>query len=245
MLSDSRIKKIKLFLSSINFKTQNYTLIDKALTHSSYIFENNFENLEHYERLEFLGDAVLKLAVSKYLFFKYPAYPEGQLTKIRGIIVSDEFLAKLALQISLQEYINLGPHEEKTGGRQRPSILACVFEALLGALYEDGQLDNIYIFLENLYEQYVDDIDSNMCVYNVKALLQEYTQSQTKELPEYTVTREEGKDHDKSYEVTVSYSGTVLGIGQGKSKKDAEKDAALKASIKLGLIVGGKCQKLL
>ncbi len=244
MLSDSRKSKIKNFLAKIGFEANDYVLLDKALTHSSYVFENALTNTEHYERLEFLGDAVLKLLVSKYLFKKFPSYPEGQLTKIRGIIVSDEFLSKLALELGIPDYINLGPHEEKTGGRQRPSILACVFEALLGALYEDGQVDKIYDFLVELYDQYVDDIDSNMCVYNVKALLQEYTQSQTKELPEYQVVKEEGKDHDKSYVIEVKYSGKVLGIGTGKSKKDAEKDAALKASIKLGLIVGGKCQKL-
>lgn len=242
MLSDSRKKDIKELLKSINFSSTNYALIDKALTHSSYNFENNLSHFEDYERLEFLGDAVLKLAVSKYLFFKFREYTEGQLTKIRGIIISDEFLAKLAEQINLQKYLNLGPHEEKTGGRKRPSILACAFEALLGALYEDGLIEEIYKFLDELYEQYVDEIDSNMCIYNVKALLQEYTQSQNKDLPEYEITKEEGKDHNKSYEVTVRYGGEVLGIGTGKSKKEAEKDAALNASIKLGLIVEGKCQ---
>lgn len=242
MLSDSRINELKELLKNTKLNSTNYELINKALTHSSYTFENNLSQFEDYERLEFLGDAVLKLAVSRYLFFKFRGYSEGQLTKIRGIIVSDDFLAKLAEQINLQQYLNLGPHEEKTGGRNRPSILACAFEALLGALYEDGLLDEIYEFLNNLYEQYVDEIDSNMCIYNVKALLQEYTQSQNKDLPEYEVTKEEGKDHNKSYEVTVKYGGEILGIGKGKSKKEAEKDAALNASIKLGLIVEGKCQ---
>lgn len=242
MLSDSRITEIKKLLKSINFSSKNYALIDKALTHSSYNFENNLSHFEDYERLEFLGDAVLKLAVSRYLFFKFREHTEGQLTKIRGIIVSDEFLAKLAEEINLQKYLNLGTHEEKTGGRKRPSILACAFEALLGALYEDGHLEEIYEFLDNLYEQYVDEINSNMCIYNVKALLQEYTQAQNKDLPEYEVTKEEGKDHNKSYEVTVKYAGEILGVGIGKSKKEAEKDAALNASIKLGLIVEGRCQ---
>lgn len=242
MLSDSRIKELKELLKSINFHSTNYALIDKALTHSSYNFENNLSHFEDYERLEFLGDAVLKLAVSRYLFFKFREYSEGQLTKIRGIIISDDFLAKLAEEINLQKYLNLGPHEEKTGGRTRPSILACAFEALLGAFYEDGYLEEIYKFLDELYEQYVDEIDSNMCIYNVKALLQEYTQSQNKDLPEYEITKEEGKDHNKSYEVTVTYNGEILGIGIGKSKKEAEKDAAMNASVKLGLIVEGKCQ---
>ncbi len=242
MLSDSKIQEIKEFLKRINFETENYELINKALTHSSFVFENSIET-EHYEKLEFLGDAVLKLVVSNYLFNKYPTYPEGQLTKIRGIIVSDDFLTKLALKTGLNKHINLGAHEEKSGGRTRPSILACAFEALLGALYQDGKLENIYSFLENLYEEYVDEIDNNMCIYNVKALLQEYTQAKNKDLPEYEITREIGKDHDKAYEVSVKYQGEILGIGLGKSKKEAEKDAAMKASIKLGLIVGGKCQK--
>ncbi len=242
MLSEFRIKELKTFLKSINFNSKNYELINKALTHTSYTFENHDSNYDHYERLEFLGDAVLKLAVSRYLFFKYPDYAEGQLTKIRGIIVSDEFLAKLAGNINLSKYLNLGPHEEKSGGRTRPSILACAFEALLGALYEDGYLDKIYTFLEDLYDDYVDEINSNMCVYNVKALLQEYTQSKNKDLPEYIITKEQGKDHNKIYEVEVRYNGEVLGKGKGKSKKEAEKDAAMDASVNLGLIIEGKCQ---
>lgn len=242
MVSDSRIEAIKRLLTNIKIESTNYDLIDKALTHSSFNFENNIENGDNYERLEFLGDAVLKLAVSAMLFRKYPDYSEGQLTKIRGVIISDDFLAKLALGLKLNKFLNLGPHEEKTGGRTRPSILACAFEAILGALYEDGKLSQLQNFLEILYSPHIDEIASNMCVYNVKALLQEYTQSKNKDLPTYEVVKETGKDHNKSYEVAVSYQGEVIGIGKGKSKKEAEKDAALDASIKLGLIKEGKCQ---
>lgn len=242
MLSDSRKSEIKKLLTDTNFAVNDYQIIDTALTHNSFIFENNLSDCNNYEKLEFLGDAVLKLVVSDILFEKFPNHNEGQLTKIRGIIISDEFLHKLALKIKLNEYLNLGHQEEKTGGRTRPSILACAFEAFLGALYQQGQMEKIHKFLRDLYDKDIDKIDSNMCLYNVKALLQEYTQSKNKELPQYIITNESGKDHEKFYEVTVSYKGEVLGSGSGKSKKEAEKNAALDASIKLGLIIGGKCQ---
>ncbi|MDD3237795.1 MAG: ribonuclease III [Candidatus Gastranaerophilales bacterium] len=242
MLTVSRENELKQFLFNINFKTTNYELVDVALTHSSFHFENNIENGQDYERLEFLGDAVLKLIVSKILFEKYPDYKEGQMTKIRGIIISDDYLSKLANKINLNKYLNLGIHEEKSGGRTRSSILACAFEALLGALYQDGQLDNIYAFLYSLYEPHIQEIDDNMCIYNAKALLQEYTQGKNKDLPEYKIENEVGKDHNKTYEVAVYYQNKEIGRGKGKSKKEAEKQAALDASENLGLIKEGKCQ---
>lgn len=243
MLSDCRINEIKKFLKAIKVKCKNLEFIDKALTHSSYIFENNLSEAENYEKLEFLGDAVLKLCISKYLFDKFPDYNEGELTQIRGILISDKFLAKLATDIGLGEYLNLGLHEEKTGGRKRSSILACAFEALLGALYEEGLMQEVYKFIETQYSKYIEEIVEDLCTYNAKAILQEYTQSKNKDLPKYTIKKETGKAHDKSYEIEVRYNDKLLGKGMGKSKKEAEQNAALNASIKLGLIEVKKCQK--
>ena len=243
MLSDSRTREIKKLLKKINLKCNNHELIDTALTHSSYVFENNIDGIGNYEKLEFLGDSVLKLCISKYLYDKFPEYKEGELTKIRGILVSDKFLAKIANSLNLGEYLNLGVHEEKSGGRSRLSILACAFEALLGALYECGLLENIYSVLENLYNEYIDEIAVDICKYNAKAVLQEYTQAKTKSLPEYTIKKESGKAHDKSYEIEVRYNGKLLGKGKGKSKKEAQQNAALNATVKLGLIEAEKCKK--
>lgn len=243
MLSDYRISELQKFLKTINIKCKNLELIDKALTHSSYIFENNLTNCEDYEKLEFLGDSVLKLCISKYLYDKFPSYNEGELTKIRGILISDKFLEKLAIGIDLGEYLNLGLHEEKTGGRKRSSILACAFEALLGALYEDGLMKEICKFIEQQYSQHIYQVISDQCRYNAKAILQEYTQAKNKDLPEYIIKKETGKAHDKSYEIEVRYNGKLLGKGIGKSKKEAEQKAALNAGIKLGLIEEEKCKK--
>ena len=243
MLSDYRIKELKKFLKTLGINSKNYELIDKALTHSSFTFENNLDSALNYERLEFLGDSVLRLIISDILYTRHEDYQEGQLTKIRSILVSDEFIAKLALELKFDDFLNLGEHEIKTGGKQRESILACAFEAVLGALYEDGKLIEIYPFLQKLYEPKIYEIESNLCIYNAKALLQEYTQEQTKTLPVYEITNETGKAHEKTYEVTVFYEGKKLGIGVGKSKKEAEKNAALEACEALKLIVGGKCQR--
>lgn len=243
MLSDYRIKELKRFLNIVGINSKNYELIDKALTHSSFTFENNMDYSHNYERLEFLGDSVLRLIVSDFLYKRHEDYQEGQLTKIRSILVSDEFIAKLALELKYDEFLNIGDHEIKTGGKQRESILACAFEAVLGALYEDGKVEELYPFLQKLYEPKVYEIENNLCIYNAKALLQEYTQEQTKTLPVYEITNETGKAHEKTYEVTVFYEDKMLGIGTGKSKKEAEKNAALEACETLKLIVGGKCQR--
>lgn len=236
MLSDSRIKQIKELLKLLGIKSKNYQLINQALTHSSYIFENNTNNIQDYERLEFLGDSVLKIHTSKYLYDKFPDYNEGELTKIRAYLVSDNFIFKLAQDISLEEYINLGTQEEKTGGRKRKSILACAFEALLGAFYEDEIFNETYTLLDRLYSKYIDEIAKNIKFYNAKAILQEYTQAKSKELPEYIVKKESGKAHDKSYEIEVKYKNKIMGKGSGKSKKEAEQNAAMSAVKKLGLV---------
>ncbi|MEI8378319.1 MAG: ribonuclease III domain-containing protein, partial [bacterium] len=134
MITKNREENLKVFLKLHKLKCSNLELLDMALTHSSFINEFNINSNENYERLEFLGDAVLKLIVSDYLFNIFDKYDEGKLSKIRSIIVSDQILASFARKIDLHHYINIGPAEEKQGGRMRESTLACAFEALLGAL---------------------------------------------------------------------------------------------------------------
>ncbi|MDD3419532.1 MAG: ribonuclease III [Candidatus Gastranaerophilales bacterium] len=236
MFSDEREKDLKLFLKEQRLKCSNLVLLDMALTHSSYINENRLEADSDYERLEFLGDAVLKLIISDYLFNIFPEYDEGRLSKIRSIIVSDTVLASFARKIGLQDYIQVGPAEEKQGGRLRESTLACAFEAVLGALYLDGRLENLYSFLIDLASREVEFIDKNDVFYNPKAILQEFTQEKYKILPIYETVLESGPAHDKTFVVQVMVKDQKVGQGQGKTKKEAQQKAAYDAIEKLGLI---------
>lgn len=236
---------MRKYIENFGFQVNDLSIIKRAMTHGSYTFEgvirsyeekNNSDSLENFERLEFLGDAVLKLCVSKYLYDKFENYDEGQLTKIRSILVSDMKLAQFAQQIDLNQYLILGKQEEKMGGRNRASTLACAFEALLGALYLQGQFENIEKFLNVFFSQIIDEIDLNISKYNAKAVLQEYTQRLNKDLPQYKVLNEFGKQHEKNFEIEVSYKNEILAIGSAKSKKEAEQKSAYLACVKLGIL---------
>jgi len=229
-------EKIKKLEKVFQIKTGNKELLKKALIHSSYTKENNLNSCESYERLEFLGDAVLKLCVSDILYKKFPEHSEGDLTKIRSIIVSDNFLAEIAEKIGFSELIILGNREEKTGGRNRKSILACVFEAVLGAYYLSGKYKELSAFLDKTFTPFFEDIDQHFEKFNAKAILQEYTQSQNKEIPKYHVVEELGPEHDKIFVVKVSYKDEVLSSGKGKTKREAEQACAYEACVKLGVI---------
>lgn len=203
-------------------------LFQSALTHGSSSKEEN------YERLEFLGDAVLKLCVSDILYKKFPNYAEGDLTKIRSIIVSDSILADVALKIGLGKLIVLGKSEDRKN--LRPSILACCFEAVLGAYFLENKLAEISRFLEKVFEEDIKSVDENFEKFNAKALLQEFTQAQTHTTPSYAIIGESGPQHDKVFEVEVCYEGEVLSNGFGKTKKEAEQNCAYEACKKLGAI---------
>lgn len=229
-------KKLNDLEKIFQIKPENSEIFKKALIHGSFTKENNISSLQNYERLEFLGDAVLKLCISDILYKKFPNYLEGELTKIRSIIVSDATLAQIAKQIGLDKLIILGKQEEKMGGRERKSILACVFEAVLGAYYLEGKFDEISIFLEKIFECYIKEVDENFEKFNAKAILQEFTQSKNKKTPNYKIIEEVGPQHDKVFVVEVSYMDEILAVGQGKTKKEAEQNAAYKACQKLVII---------
>lgn len=230
---DENIKKLeKIF----KIKVKNKEIFKRALVHGSYTKENSINHLESYERLEFLGDAVLKLCVSEILYEKFPAYAEGDLTKIRSIIVSDNVLAEIAKTTGLYELIVIGKQEEKSGGRERKSILACAFEAVLAAYYLDNKYKELKMFLEEMLAVYITDVDENFEKFNAKAILQEYTQSQSKDVPVYNIVEEKGPQHDKVFVVEVSYGDKVLATGNGKTKKEAEQASALEACMNLGVI---------
>ena len=211
-------------------------LIKIALTHPSYTKENNFSDLGNYERLEFFGDSVLKLFTSKLLYNKYPTSPEGELSKIRSILVSDAILAQVAIKIGLDKLIILGPSEEKQGGRKRESNIACSLEAILGAYYMSGKYDEIEKFINDYIIVFADDVDKHFEKYNAKDILQQYTQGQDKTRPEYRIVSVNGPAHKPEFEIEVIRDNKVIAKAKGKSKKEAEQNGAYEACKNLGVI---------
>jgi len=223
-------------LEEIFGKDPNKKLLKVALTHPSYTKENSISDLENYERLEFFGDSVLKLFTSKMLYEIYPDYPEGKLSKIRSILVSDNILAKIAFEIGLDKLIILGPAEEKQGGRKRESNLACSLEALLGAYYLSGRGKYIEEFIYRYLQPYIKDIDEHFEKYNAKDILQQYTQGIDKTLPEYKLLDVKGPAHAPIFRTEVYWHDEVLALGEGKTKKEAEQNAAFSACKRLGAV---------
>ncbi len=210
-------------------------LITEALTHPSCTNDDGAVYLKNYERLEFLGDAVLKLVVSSILYNKFPEMGEGKLSKIRSFLVSDELLAKLSFELGINKFLILSKSEEKCGGRKRVSNNACAFEALLGAFYLSGKLEEINVFLDRVLEKEIPLIIDNLGRYNAKERLQEFTQSKDRMLPVYNVVNVSGPPHKPCFKVEVVYEGKIIGRGEGKTKKEAQQNAAFEACKNLGL----------
>ena len=211
---------------------QNENLIKQAFTHSSYVNEHQKKHLADNERLEFLGDAVLELLVSDYLYHKYRDVPEGELTKYRASIVCEESLYYFAEQLQLYEFILLGKGEEMTGGRTRPALLADVFEAFIGALYLDQGIDTTVSFLERTVFPKI-DAGAFSHVMDFKSQLQEQIQRDGSGILEYKILEERGPAHSREFISEVTLNNTLLGRGSGRSKKEAEQHAAQMAIGKL------------
>ncbi len=235
MMNKQRKEQLKDFLKKVNLDC-DLEQLNIALTHSSYCNENGKPFVECNERLEFLGDAVLKLVISNYLYKTFPEYKEGDMSFIRSTVVSDETLEKIARTINLQDYLLIGKAEESTGGRERSSTIACAFEALLGALYLSEKLNEITIFFEKLFKEEIEFVDKEGLKINPKAMLQEHLQSISNDLPEYILTKQVGPPHKRIFYVDVLFQGDLLASGEGLTKKAAQKLAAERACIKLGLI---------
>lgn len=218
----------------------NKALLERAFTHPSYTKDLNLNNTESYERLEFLGDAVLKLTISKLLYEKYPNYEEGELSKMRSILVSDAVLAKVATIIGIPERMHLSKSEESTGGRTRESNIACALEAMLGAYYLDNKMAEIEQFIKEHLLPQSDDIVEHFVKYNAKAVLQEYTQKNSNVTPEYKTLNVTGPQHKPVFEVSVTYNSEELARATGHTKKEAQQNCAYKACEKLGLTEGMK-----
>lgn len=214
----------------LHYTYKNSLLLEEALTHSSYANEHRNYHVKDNERLEFLGDAILDLIISEYLFKKYPDMPEGDLSKMRASLVCEGSLAKMAKKMHLGQFILLGKGEELTGGRERASILADAFEAVTGSLFLDGGFEHARGFIHETLVAEVEQTESIEALYtDYKTLLQEAIQKVSMSPIHYEVVGEEGPDHDKHFYVEVFHEERSLGRGIGKSKKEAEQDAAKKA----------------
>jgi ribonuclease-3 len=224
-------KKIPAELEEkIGYHFQDRSLLLLAMSHSSYANERHLGRLKCNERLEFLGDAVLELVTSEYLYENYPQMPEGDATKTRASIVCEQSLAFCARSIGLENYILLGRGEEQSGGRQRPSITSDAFEALIGAIYLDGGFTNAKEFIVRFI---LADMDKKKLFFDSKTILQEMIQSYSKETLSYELLFEEGPDHNKQFTVEARLGEQVLSQGTGKTKKAAEQQAAYRAILQL------------
>ncbi|KAB2494726.1 ribonuclease III [Priestia endophytica] len=213
----------------------NEKLLTQAFTHSSYVNEHRKKPYEDNERLEFLGDAVLELTVSKFLFNKYPAMSEGELTKLRAAVVCEPSLVKFANELQFGNYVLLGKGEEMTGGRQRPALLADVFEAFIGALYLDQGLEVVERLLAQTVFPKIDDGNFTYAM-DFKSQLQELVQRDSQGLLQYQILQEKGPAHNREFISRVLLNGSELGTGVGRSKKEAEQKAAQVAITALTLL---------
>jgi ribonuclease III len=221
--------------SNLEKKFQNKKFFNQAFIHRSYLNEHKKENIKSNERLEFLGDAVLELVVSWYLFKKYPRFPEGKLTALRAMLVQTKTLSLASQRLRLGEKLKLSKGEQKSKGKKNPSILANTFEAVVGALYLDQGFDKAYQFVvENLLEP-AKKLFANKLPKDYKSQLQELVQSQRKPSPVYKVLKSYGPDHSKTFEVGCFAAGKRIGEGKGRSKQEAEQQAAKKALANLRL----------
>lgn len=225
-------EKMRNFEEKIGYQFQNHNLLITALTHSSYANECRIKTLNN-ERLEFLGDSVLNLSVSNYLYNRFKNLTEGELTKLRASIVSEASLAKIARKLELGDYLRLGKGEENTGGRDRDSILADAVEALIGAVYLDGGFEKASDFILRYQIPEIDKSLEGKGFRDYKTELQELIQRDSEQEIKYSIIKESGPDHAKQFVAQVSHNQKVIGEGIGKSKKDAEQQAARQALEKI------------
>jgi len=226
------LERLKQFLDITGWEVNDIRLLEQALTHTSFAHEKGF-NCGHNERLEFLGDAVLELIISDYLYYTFPHLPEGKLTKLRADLVCEASLARLAFELDLSDYLRLGKGEITTGGFSRPALLADAVEALIGALYLDLGLKQCRDYVLDLYRPILHELKEGVLRRDFKTLLQEYSQARFAITPVYRIVHESGPDHEKIFEAEVLLNSEPVGYGRGRSKKEAEQAAAEEAWNKL------------
>jgi len=223
----SRRTSLQQFQNITSIRFQNTTLLDLALTHSSYVNESHSVSHDN-ERLEFLGDSVLGLCISHILYERFPSRHEGELARMKSILVSEATLSRVAATLSLSDYLLLGKGEENSGGRRKPAILADAIEALLGAYYLDSGFEAAKALIVRLF---ADDIEALAFSSgkDFKSIIQEYAQKRGIELPQYEVVKTEGPEHARHFYISCILDGETFGPLEGRTKKEAEQRAAQQA----------------
>jgi len=225
-MTEERLPALKNLESSLSHIFSNISLLDQALVHRSYINENPTFSFGDNERMEFLGDAVLELCITDLLMKTFPDYSEGQLSKLRASVVNEQPLAELARKLDIGRFILLGKGEESSGGRSKTSILANTLEAVIAAVYLDGGFDRSCEVVRRLFALLIEEGSRNLTYRDYKTALQELSQNRFKDIPRYALIGEYGPDHDKIFESRLSIPGILETTGKGKSKKEAEQNAA-------------------
>lgn len=234
-MKNERKKKLLEFQDIIGVSFDNIELLDNALTHTSYANQHNLTYNHHNERLEFLGDAVLSIVVSEYLYKKYKNKPEGKLTKIRAGVVCEASLAEVARKLSVNQYLRIGKGEELSGGREKDSLIADACEAIIAAIYLDKGIEAAREFVIKNLSNKIEITGKGKSYNDYKTRLQELVQKTSLAVIKYRVVSETGPDHNKRFESEVFLNEKCYGRGNGKSKKVAEQNAARAALNSLGV----------
>ncbi len=230
-ISLDRRKKLKDILKKIHINFRDFNLLNLSLSHRSYVNEHNLP--ENNEKLEFLGDSILGFVVTEYLFLNFPDHTEGDLARIKSVVISENTLSKVATGIGLNELILIGKGEESSGGRNKKTIISDAFEAFLGSYYLDSNFNKVKDLIVRLFYGEINLVVENKHEKDYKTLLQEYSQKKFKVCPVYFLRSKNGPEHDTVFVMEVKINNTIYGVGSGKSKKDAEKLAAKNAYQKI------------
>ena len=234
-INESRISELKALQETLHYRFNNLELLNTALTHTSYVKGEN-RSSGHNERLEFLGDAVLELIVSEYLFINNPGMNEGLMTRIRSRAVYENALYDAARRVDLGKYLLLSHGEEHTGGRDKPSILSDALEAVIGAMYLDGGIEPAKAFILSFAVDFIHEAVKTISVKDFKTLLQEHIQQQHCGTLEYEVISVSGPDHKRVFTMVAVINGKPMGKGQGNSKQEAGQNAAHATLVMLGAL---------
>lgn len=241
-MDEERLATLKALEDRLGYRFKEITWLDQALTHKSFIYETNHPEKGANEVLEFLGDSVLNLAVSYLLFLKSPDAQEGTLSMMRSQLVKRSSLASLSKELQLEGYLLLGKSQQLNGGTQKSSILANTYEALVGAIFMDSGFDQALDIVKGHFETYLQSNTPPELFNDFKSLLQIYSQQFHGVSPQYRVMNESGPDHDKRFQASVMIGDEVKGLGWGKSKKEAEQEAAKNALQEINKMPNDKVQ---
>lgn len=238
------LQRLSTLETIIGYSFTNKELLRQALTHKSFANENATLGLLHNESLEFLGDSVLGFVISTSLYARFPGHSEGDLSRFRSYLVSGEHLVRLARTLQLGDFLLLGRGEHKTQGRQKKNILTDSLEALIAAVYLDGGIRHVRTFINRIFHDAIKNLEAKKpVIHDYKTRLQEYLAESRSAIPRYTITGEEGPDHEKTFYAQIEVNGEVLGSGEGTSKKQAQQMAAREAMEKLAKLDPAKSRE--